>query len=535
LRALIVVVAIVLFAPPAPAQTMINVNQVGYLPDDVKTAVIASQQKLDTNSFRIARSDGEVVFTGELSEDAGEYLAFKHHYLAHFSKLKRTGEYRIEVNLVQSPPFSIGKALYAGAPDSLLRFFRIQRCGENDALLHSDCHTYDVNEVMSVNGISTAKLDLTSGWHDAGDYIKFNNTTAYSSYLLLLTAELFPSRHSQMHREARIGLEWLLKMHPTPDRLLSQVQGIVDHKVGWRMPENDPLEKQRVAYEYPSQAQAGMAAAALASGAKAFKRGDSDFSERCLKASEELYALALSGRLPAIATPPDSHYFDREARDNIALAAAELYAVTQREEYLDTAKAILTVIGAGGWVSWGDVEGFACYRAGQFWAQGADKLQATLERYEAIAVRNPYSYPAGSYPWGSLALQTGVADLAILYHKLTGSKRFDALAARQRDFLLGANPFGVSLVSNMGTDWPRRFHHQISSLKGVQLPGGVAGGLIDRKSFEESGIRLEAPDRFSALQSDAAVFHDDRMDFLCNEPTISGVAQAILLLAYFGD
>jgi len=530
---LAVMVSLLLSASTAFCQMMINVNQVGYLPDEAKIAVIASQEPLDSATFHLLASDGKVDFTGTLSADLGEYLAFKHHYLANFHRFKDIGKYRVAVGLLESQTFEIGNSLYGGIPDSLMRFFKVQRCGSNDALLHAECHLYDVRKVVSKNGTSDAPLDLTGGWHDAGDYVKFSVTTAYSSYLLLLTAELFPKSKPQLEAEARIGLEWLLKMHPTPDRLITQVEGVADHKVGWRMPEADPLAKKRTAYEFPSQAQAGIVSAALAFGARAYREGDAnELAGRFLRASEELYAFALSGRLSAAASPPDSHYFDAEARDDLALAAAELYATTQRVEYLDSAKAILSVIGAGGWVSWGDVEGFACYRAGQFWPASVEMLQASLQRYEQIADNNPYGYPASSFPWGSLALQTGVANLAVLYAKMTGDRQFDTLAIRQRDFLLGTNPYGVSLVSELGSVHVRHFHHQIAAIKRIPLPGGVAGGLVSRKTFTTSGIRLEAPDRFASIQSTTTVFHDDRMDFLTNEPTISGVAQAILLLAW---
>jgi len=518
------------------AETIINVNQAGYLTEDTKVAIISSDEPLDSALFRVLAPDGGAAFQGFLLRDLGPYLRFPHNYHADFSPLQTSGRYRLQIGLLASPEFSVGENAYRSLPDSLLRFFRLQRCGDSDPLLHSPCHPKDASAVQFGNGRREGGVDLTGGWHDAGDYVKFTVTTAYSSYLLLLTAEYFPRFEQKLLAEARIGLDWLLKMHPAPDRLFTQVADASDHIPDWRLPEHDPLASKRLAYSFPSQAQAGIAAAAFAIASTAYDRsGDSCYSERCLTASLSLYRLAYSGRIPAGDCPVDSHYCDREARDNLALAAVELFVATREESYLDSGKAILERLGAGGWVSWGDLEGFACGRIAPYWSRGFEMLQATLESFEERAAKNPYFYPAKEYIWGSLAFQIGVADLALIYERVSGEKRFRPLAERQRDFLFGANPFGVSFVARVGSDWPARFHHQISSIRGIQLPGAVAGGPVPQKAFTKSRIRLEAPDRFASLQSAGAVYHDDRMDFLCNEPTIAGNAGAILLIAWFAE
>ncbi|HKZ77985.1 MAG TPA: glycoside hydrolase family 9 protein [Pyrinomonadaceae bacterium] len=41
--------------------------------------------------------------------------------------------------------------------------------------------------------------------------------------------------------EARWGLDWMLKLHPAPDRLYHQVADDRDHK-GWRLPQNETVD-----------------------------------------------------------------------------------------------------------------------------------------------------------------------------------------------------------------------------------------------------------------------------------------------------
>jgi len=532
-----VIAAVITFqTAAAPAQMIIAVNQVGYLPNDSKIAVISCAEPAGNDLFTVEREDGSPAFRGRLSADFGAYLAFAHNYRADFSAVREKGRYRIVLELASSPSFEINDDVYSSLPDSLLRFFVVQRCGPTSPQLHRECHLYDVTGVMSRMGRTKEKLDLTGGWHDAGDYIKFTITTSYAAYLLLLTAESFPRLSGPLLSEARIGLDWLMKMHPKPGRLLTQVQDISDHSVGWRLPEDDPLAKGRIACEYPSRAQAASFAAAMAIGSRLYRSsGDSTYAEVCLQHAKDAYLLAAGSRLSAADCPADSHYCDLESRDNIALAAAELFAATGEKAYLDSATTLLKELGAGGWVSWGDLEGFACRRLSPYWPTGLELLHATLERFNSTAAKNPYFYPSVEYPWGTLSLQTGIAVLALLYCQLTGDENYLQLATRQRDFLLGANPYSISMMSGVGGDWPRRMHHQTAIIKGVQLPGAVAGGLTSRKLFEKSGIQLETPDRFAALQSAETVFHDDRNDYLTNEPTISGNAQALFLISWFSS
>jgi len=521
---------------------LVRVNLIGYLNGDSKIAVVASSVPLTGQAFLIVEH-GRIVYRGYLSADRGIYQAHAHNYLADFSALKGDGLYRLVLDSTESDDFEIGRDVYHSLPDSLLRFFAVQRCGKNTPLLHSPCHLSDVSKV--VNGdTSMSPVDLTGGWHDAGDYLKFSITTAYSSYLLLLTYQEFPSLFNKWLSfkqaapvvEAKIGLEWLIKTHLDSSRLISQVQNLNDHGVGWRLPENDPLATKRTGYAYGSKATAGSTAAALALGSVVFKKlGDEEFGRKCLTHAIDIFDMAMAGRLPERDARPDSHYFDSDSRDNIALAAVELYRATKVERYLTIAKQLSDTLGAGGWISWGDLQGIVAFRLAEYHPIARDYLEWALISYQEASLRNPYAYPFQNYPWGSLSLQTGVGILVAGYELAGGSDQFRALATRQRDAIFGVNPFGISYLANVGDRSTRFFHHQVSHLKNVTLPGGLAEGAIARKEFDDSGIRLERADSLIHFQSDLGVYHDDRMDFLTNEPTIGNNAQAIFLLGWFAN
>jgi len=185
------------------------------------------------------------------------------------------------------------------------------------------------------------------------------------------------------------------------------------------------------------------------------------------------------------------------------------------------------------WISWGDVGGLARARLAPYEPVCRDSLTAALSFFKQKADSEAFGYPLDNYPWGSAGLQAGIAMLAVLHHNLTGSGEFLSLAYRQRDFILGRNRLGVSFIAGLGSAYPRRLHHQVSYLKGIPLRGALVGGYIDASAFKSSGIVLQEADRLASLQADSCVYHDDFNDYLCNEPSISNNAQALLLFAWF--
>ena len=65
---------------------------------------------------------------------------------------------------------------------------------------------------------SAATVDVSGGWFDAGDYLKFTHSTAYNDVLLFTSARLLGRRApAALTAEARYGLHWLEKMWDAQD------------------------------------------------------------------------------------------------------------------------------------------------------------------------------------------------------------------------------------------------------------------------------------------------------------------------------
>ena len=242
----------------AEPEIYIRFNQLGYLPNDIKTAVILSYNKLEGKSIYIYNNKRkEKIFTTKFGNNLGAYGNFPFTYTIDFSSVNSMGEYYFKYARQNSYTFRISENIYNGLADSLLQFFRIQRCGYTDPYLHKVCHISDATSIIDGKQTIAKTIDVTGGWHDAGDYVKFLNTTAVATYLLLFSYEFDPDKFGfdsnnngtpDILEEAKVVLDWMLRSYYTKNKLITQVQDLRDHEVCWRMPEEDALGFDRPAF-----------------------------------------------------------------------------------------------------------------------------------------------------------------------------------------------------------------------------------------------------------------------------------------------
>src|SRR5437870_12269157 len=122
--------------PPGPASApsaglAIRVNQVGYLPDAPKVAVVCALEPRVITSFSVVDEHNRRVFGPRAPDAAGPFGPCAATYRLDFSTLRQTGVYRIEAAGVTSLPVRIGDDGYRGPADSLPASRREQRPGDN--------------------------------------------------------------------------------------------------------------------------------------------------------------------------------------------------------------------------------------------------------------------------------------------------------------------------------------------------------------------------------------------------------------------
>lgn len=570
-------------------QHFIRINQAGYLPGEPKSAVVFGESPLQQPVQLVAADGGEVAWEGRLQPAvAAGWGRFSHYYTVDFSRWQSPGRYYLQLGKggARSTVFEIGEEVYARYPAVLLSFMRQQRCGYNP-FLDVVCHQRDGRSMYGPMADSTY-VDASGGWHDAGDQLKYLITGSYATAHMLKAWELYPQAFGDEANalgqpganglpdvldEARWGLRWLHKLHPSPGQLIHQIADDRDHR-GWKMPDEDNSDygwgknSYRVAYfatgqpqglrEFKSEATgvanlAGRSAAAMAMAARIWQgkeMGDEAFAQKCRQAALSLYALGREkeGFQQGNSYGAPYRYSEDTWADDMEWGAAELYRLTGEQAYLEQA---MEYARKAGTVSWMPLDTAEHYRYYPFVNMGHYALydlvtpafqdtlagyyragiEATLER----AARNPFQIGV-PFIWCSNNLATALITQIILYQEMTGDRRFEGYLQLQRDWLLGRNPWGTSMFTGLPAhgEYPEDVHTSIWALTKREAPGGLVDGPVYGAIYRSLiGIKLNEPDEMAHLQNPFVVYHDDIGDYATNEPTMDGTAGAILLMAYW--
>ena len=130
--------------------------------------------------------------------------------------------------------------------------------------------------------------------------------------------------------------------------------------------------------------------------------------------------------------------------------------------------------------------------------------------------------------------------IAAARHDLVGVFAYrvvtDRAVGRQRDWLLGRNPWGTSMFTGIPNDGehPQDVHTSVWALTRENPKAGLVDGPVLQSIYSQlKGIRLYESDEFEHLQNDYVVYHDDIGDYATNEPTMDGTAGAVFWMAHF--
>jgi endoglucanase len=173
-------------------------------------------------------------------------------------------------------------------------------------------------------------------------------------------------------------------------------------------------------------------------------------------------------------------------------------------------------------------------------------MRAQLARGLRAARHDPFRAAVTYDDFDAAPHAFGLAATAALYHRLTHSTRFDALGTEQRDWALGANAWGASLMIGVGSRFPRCPQHVVANLRGSRdgrapyLVGAVVNGPNDKGLFAD-GLgeffdegRTCPPrhtDRFRRFTGHGSRYVDDVRSWQTVEPAIDFTAAAALAFA----
>ncbi len=517
----------------------IRINTAGYLPDDLKQGVVISESKQELKKFNIvSQSDGKIVYSGNVDYTEQDYDKFSNCYIFDFTDFDQQGKFVIEINNRKSNSFRIDDYVYNDIVDSLMLLFKVQRCGPTDPFLHQVCHLSDATSVIGISDSSS--VDVTGGWHDAGDYIKFFSTTAITTYMLLFCYEYDEDRFSfdndnndvpDILEEAKVGLDWLLRCNYSDSFFVVQVQDERDHTVGWRLPENDSLQYDRPAYIGIGKNLIGIYTAVMAIASNIWKEKlfFLEFANLCLESAIQKYSIHRD--VKNLENGQSAHYNDKNYLGKLALGAIELYYATDENKYLLDAIAYGDSAKSDFWWSWGDINSLAHYRISKRIPRFIQYISENLSVFNANKNHSVFN-EATDFTWGTTTTFLGVALQAILYKSATGITKYDSLISLQRDYIIGRNPWGISFISNIGKSYPIFIHSQIAHINGGYLPGALIAGPASSEILDQFSI-IQHDNRYNYFNSDNVKYFDDRNNYITNEPTIFGNSTALFVMGYF--
>lgn len=537
------------------AAAWIRWNQAGYAPDRAKVAVVLADTDLQGSAWTLTDGKGATVLQGTLAagkpgDDVQVAQAFWHS--VDFSALKSTGTYQLNVPGAATAAVKVLDDPYSVLATQALMHLRAMRSGKTATRLHGASHLGDSAAVVKIpdnltqgswKTVSPARtVDMRGGHYDAGDFIKFTLNEAYLAWQLLTAFRENPAVFARVQSpsalpdvldEARHSLDYLERTFPDANTFVIQVGDGSDHQQGWRMPENDALDGKRPALCALSRVHMGSTAAALALGASVFQSLDAEAAARWQTKAEAIYARARQSDAVSSAferNATNDFYHDAADSDNMALAAAELYALTGNADYRTQGSTYAPP--AASEVSWGDWNSFANIRLAMA-GDAAARTRAITET-ERYTSDNAWQVP-DHFTWGTLHRWIGMANAHRRTQRyLQNPAQESALFQGVLDYTFGRNPWGIPMMAS--GDLPnsiRNVYNGIYRLTEAFPTGALSEGPGDKATHVEMREYFAVPANSPTepFNTTATVFYDNADDFMIQESTIGGQGDLLLMLA----
>jgi len=417
----------------------------------------------------------------------------------------------------------------------------------------------------------TGEVDLSGGFHDAGDFIKFGLTTGFTGATLAWSMYEFPNsfRAAGLEDEAFNLLRWtddyflkstFLDSSGAVVAFAHQVSDQSDHSCYWMPPELRRIDFcPRKGYfatdDKPASDEVASAAAALAVSSLVFSGKDSAYADNALKVAKALYKFAAK-HPDTVGSDTGGLYTSEYAYDDLAWAAVWLYLATKDQSYLDDI--LGPNAGGGGWLdSFPGFKTTCLQRTGaSCWAESAtydwnsvrtgvflkmaqilrDQNHPAAQGMLTIARDDSMKWPDGgvamtpagfsvAYAYGSARYNSAGQFVALLYAKLFGAQDSAAVSAiqpwarKQMAYILGKNPLNTSYMMGYTNKYCLQPHHAA----GHASIWGEPDNPVDNRHIIW-GALVNGPDG-----NDNHV--DKRSDFGSNEVTIDYNVSLIAALA----
>jgi hypothetical protein len=424
---------------------------------------------------------------------------------------------------------------YGEALQKAIYFYDAQRSGKLG----------DTNRVLwrgdsAVDDGAQVGVDLSGGWYDAGDHVKFGFPMASSTTLLAWGALEYGNafRASGQDKHMLDNLRWVadyfMKASNQPNQLWGQVgNGAVDHAF-WGPAEIMTMQRPayRISAQCPGSDLAGETAAALTVISMVFrKQSDTAYADALLARAKGLFSFAdnFRGRYSDCVTDAANFYRSWSGFiDELVWSAAWLFRATGDSAYLDKAKRLYEelpkqpgmTVRSFAWTHNWDDKSFGSYillamldKNTEYRNDAERWLDYWTSGYSNQRIRYTPGGLAWLDQWGSLRYSANTAFLALVYSDWLEAQgadssrisRYRSFAERQINYMLGDNPTRRSYMVGFGNNPPANPHHRTahgSWSDNISTPGKTSHTLY--------GALVGGPDAFDS-------YSDDRRDYIKNE------------------
>ncbi|XP_050412028.2 endoglucanase E-4 [Patella vulgata] len=377
------------------------------------------------------------------------------------------------VNGAQSTKYNYGEVL-----EKSILFYEAQRSGK---LPKNNRIPWRADSALSDKG--DAGEDLTGGWYDAGDNVKFNFPMAWSTTVLTWGLIQWKDAYQKsgqldyMYDSIRWPMDYLMKCHSKTNELYVQVgDGGTDHG-SWTSPER--MTGNRPAFKITTSqggADVGLeTAAALAAGSIAFKTKDAAYSHKLLAQAKSIYNFArkTKDRYSDTVNAAAAYYKSNNITDELGWGALWMYKATGDKSYIAEAEKHHEPGAAWGF-SWDEK------------TAGVNMLlyevtKKDIYKQDIIATMKSWM-PGGDLPytpkclafrlvWGALRYASNTALIALMAaDQGINPEPYRKWAMSQINYALGDT--GRSYVVGFGKNSPQRPHHRASSCPLLPAPCG---------------------------------------------------------------
>ncbi|MCR5421805.1 MAG: glycoside hydrolase family 9 protein [Lachnospiraceae bacterium] len=528
----------------------IFINQVGFRRRDSKKAIL----NFEANGFELIDRKGMVVYKGEVVHYGEDDISGENTYIADFSEYTEPGSFKVRASMITSYEFEISDKVYDQLLRDVCKAFYYLRCGNTQKkefsgkYYHAPCH---LNKAM-VYGSKEEMIDVSGGWHDAGDYGRYSTAGAVACAHILYGIRMFgmledtefdipkinceKGEFPDILSEVKTELDFLLKMQ--------RKDGGVWHKVTtfchapFIMPEND-LD-QLYLFAVSSMATAD-AAAVFALAYTVYRRYDEAYAKTLLEASEKSYMWLERNEEAVLFKNPEGsntgEYGESEDLTNRFWASVSLYEAKGDDKYFKDAEKIAKKIRDNnieftgfGWASVAGF-GFVSLLFGnndcRLYEELKNDFLKEAKKLSRIASENGFDLcmERKDFVWGSNMEVLKNLMILIVADYINKNNDFGELLNSGLDYLLGCNSMDVSYVTGHGENAFKNPHLRPVMAGNIESwPGLVSGG--PNITFMDDKAR-ELPKELAPMKC----YMDHKLCYSLNEITIYWNSPLVFVLA----